>query len=63
MATAGDVVELIAKVSIADVGLPQICGDVYDELDGREEEGEAQGGAQGGVGGADDGGARGLSCG
>jgi hypothetical protein len=54
MATADEVVKLVAEVAVADVRFPEIGRDVKEELDGGKEKREAQGALQGGIGGADD---------
>ena len=40
VATADDVVEFVAEVAVADVGFPEIGGDVDGEFDGCEGESE-----------------------
>ena len=49
MTAAGDVVELVAEVAVADVLGPECEGELQEELDGGEEEGEPKGRKQGGV--------------
>jgi hypothetical protein len=55
---AGDVVELVAEVAIADVGGVESEGEGEQELGGGEGRGEAERGPQAEVGGADGGGGR-----
>jgi hypothetical protein len=55
MTAAGDVVELVAEVAVADVLGPECQGELQEELDGGEEEGEPKGRTQGRVRSADDG--------
>ena len=43
MTAAGDVVELVAEVAVADVLGPECEGELQGELDGGEEEGEPKG--------------------
>ena len=56
MATAGDVVELVAEVAPADVGLVEVESDVQQDGEDAEEGGELEGCAQWGAGGPDYGG-------
>ena len=46
MAAAGEVVELVAEVAPADVGLPEIADDLDRELEEGEGEREAEGGVE-----------------
>ena len=55
MTAAGDVVELVAEVAVADVLGPEREGELHEELDAGEEEGEPKGRTQGRVRLADDG--------
>ena len=55
MTAAGDVVELVAEVAVADVLGPECKGELQEELDGGEEEGEPKGRTQGRVRSADEG--------
>ena len=55
MTAAGDVVELVAEVAVADVLGPECQGELQEELEGGEEEGEPKGRAQGRVRSANDG--------
>jgi len=55
MTAAGDVVELVAEVAVADVLGPEREGELEEELGGGEEEGEPKGRKQGRVRLADDG--------
>jgi hypothetical protein len=55
MTAAGDVVELVAEVAVADVLRPEREGELQEKLDGGEEEGEPKGRTQRGVRWADDG--------
>jgi hypothetical protein len=55
MTAAGDVVELVAEVAVADVLGPECEGELQEELDAGEEEGEPKGRTQGKVRWADDG--------
>jgi hypothetical protein len=56
MASAGDVVELIAKVAVSQVLGPQCESKLKHQLDGREDRGQAQSLAQRRVGNANHGG-------
>ena len=57
MSATHDVVELVTEVAVAEMLRPERGGDVQDQLDGGEREGEADGGGERGIGWADDGGA------
>ena len=49
MTAAGDVVELVAEVAVADVLSPKCERELQKQLDAREEEREPKGRMQGGV--------------
>jgi hypothetical protein len=49
MTAAGDVVKLVAEVAVADVLSPEREGELQEELDASEEEGEPKGRTQGRV--------------
>ena len=55
MTAAGDVVELVAKVAVADVLGPDCEGELQQELDAGEDQGEPKGRTQRRVRGANDG--------
>jgi hypothetical protein len=55
MMAAGEVVELVAEVAVADVLGPERKGELQEELDAGEEEGEPKGRTQRKVRWADDG--------
>ena len=56
VASALNVVHLVAEVASSCAGLVEVGGDVEGELDGREEGRQAHGRGEGEVGGVDDGG-------